>query len=184
MSLLLSLTILLIIIIIAAFIILLNSYRKIKLLNKKNQHLTQLAESHKKELTIKALQLANMNETLLTALKKIKKLPIQKGESNDIKLKRIANDIQKNVKEEARKEFEVRFSELNSLFYKKLLDKSPDLTQTELRICGMLHLNLTSKEIAQINNRNLRTIENTRSNIRKKLALRDDENLVTFLLNI
>lgn len=180
----LALVLLFAIIFIVAFIVCVRKAQKFKELYTVNRQLTELTELREKELAAKALQLANMNETLLSILKKIKKLPIQEGKSNEIMLKSIMRDIQMNLPEEAWKEFETRFSELNSPFYSKLLNMSPDLSPTELKICGMLRLNLTSKEIALISNRSLGTIENSRSSIRKKLDLQDDDNLVAFLINI
>ena len=179
-----SLNLLFIFIIAIAFIVCRRKSNRFKTLYAENQHLSELAELREKELAAKALQLANMNETLVSSLKKIKKLPIREGKTNENKLKSIMSDIQVNLPEEAWKEFETRFSQLNSSFYSKLLDKSPGLSPTELRICGLLRLNLTSKEIALISNRSLGTIENARSNIRKKLDLQDDENLVAFLMNL
>lgn len=174
----------LILIVIIVFIVFVRKSHKYRELYAENRRLAELTELREKELAAKALQLANMNETLSSTLKRIKKLPLQEGKNNENERKRIMSDIQVNLPEEAWKEFEARFSELNSVFYRKLLDKSPELTPTELRICGMLCLNLTSKEIALISNRSLGTIENSRSNIRKKLDLQDDDNLVSFLINI
>ena len=184
MDFLLALILLFAIIFIVAFIVCMRKNHRFKELHAENQQLTELTELREKELAAKALQLANMNETLLSILKKLKKLPIQEGKSNENMLKSIMSDIHMNLPEEAWKEFETRFSELNSPFYTKLLNISPDLSPTELKICGMLRLNLTSKEIALISNRSVGTIENARSNIRKKLDLQDDDNLVAFLLNI
>ena len=42
-------------------------------------------------------------------------------------------------------EFSLRFKEINSEFYDKLLTKYPDLTQSELKLCAYLRLNMTTK---------------------------------------
>nr|WP_321486390.1 hypothetical protein [uncultured Draconibacterium sp.] len=179
-----ALILLLILIISITFIVCVHKNHRLNELYFENQQLAILTELREKELAAKALQLANMNEKLMSTLKRIKKLPIQEGKTNEKERKSIMSDIQLNLPEEAWKEFETRFSELNSVFYRELLDKCPALTPTELRICGMLRLNLTSKEIALISNRSLGTIENSRSSIRKKLDLKDDDNLATYLINI
>lgn len=68
-------------------------------------------------------------------------------------------------------EFELRYGRVLESFYVNLLQKYPDLTPSELRICGFLKMNMSSKEIAMLTNRSIRTIENTRNNIRIKMKL-------------
>jgi len=69
-------------------------------------------------------------------------------------------------------------SGLNTL----LLKKYPNLSQAELKLCALLVLNISSKEIGELTNRSIRTIEFTRFNIRKKMNLSADENLVKHLI--
>jgi DNA-binding CsgD family transcriptional regulator len=51
---------------------------------------------------------------------------------------------------------------------KLLLKKYPNLSLTELKLCALLVLNISSKEIGELTSRSVRTIELTRYNIRKK----------------
>ena len=81
-------------------------------------------------------------------------------------------------------DFENRFIGVYEAFYKKLNAISTDLTPNELIICAMLRLNYTSKEIAYLTNRTVRTIENNRSIIRKKLLLNTEANLQQFIINL
>jgi DNA-binding CsgD family transcriptional regulator len=81
-------------------------------------------------------------------------------------------------------DFENRFVGVYEVFYKKLNTISADLTPNELIICAMLRLNYTSKEIAYLTNRTVRTIENNRSIIRKKLLLNTEANLQQFIMNL
>lgn len=81
-------------------------------------------------------------------------------------------------------EFEKRFDAVNEQFNTLLVARHPELSPAELRICSLLRLGLSSKEIAGITNRTVRTIENSRSIIRRKLSLGNDENLVTYLAGI
>ncbi len=63
-----------------------------------------------------------------------------------------------------------------------LLEKYPDLSPTEIKVCVHLRMNLSSKSIAELTNRSFRTIEYTRGNIRKKMQLDPDENLVKHII--
>lgn len=63
-----------------------------------------------------------------------------------------------------------------------LLKKHPDLSPTELKVSALLSFNLTSNMVAEITGRNVRTIEYTRNNIRKKMKLQPGDNLVNHLI--
>ena len=79
-------------------------------------------------------------------------------------------------------DFENRISTSNEDFYQKLLGAYPDLKPSELKLCSYLRLNLSTKELAEILNKSVRTIENTRFAIRKKMGLRQEDNLVGKLI--
>lgn len=81
-------------------------------------------------------------------------------------------------------EFETRFTGVYEAYYGKLKNLAPELTPNELRICALMRLNISTKEIALLTNRTIGTVDNTRSSIRKKLKLDEEINLQEFLLNI
>jgi DNA-binding CsgD family transcriptional regulator len=81
-------------------------------------------------------------------------------------------------------EFETRFTGIYDDYYDKLKIVAPELTPNELRICALMRLNISTKEIAMLTNRTIGTVDNTRSAIRKKLKLEEETNLQEFLLNI
>jgi len=73
--------------------------------------------------------------------------------------------------------FEEHFDILNDDFIKKLKVRYPTLTFDELKMCALLKMNLSSKEIAQKLNLSLRGIETKRYRIRKKMSLDRKVNL-------
>lgn len=79
-------------------------------------------------------------------------------------------------------EFDIRFKELHTEFYLKIVANYPDLSPVELRIVSLLRLNLTTKEIAEILQRSIKTVENNRVLIRKKMNLDREVNLTSFIL--
>lgn len=71
---------------------------------------------------------------------------------------------------------------LTSSFGVKVTKKETKLTSREIEVCNMIKSGLKSKEIADLLNISLRTIEKHRSHIRKKLGITNKEtNLTTFL---
>ena len=79
-------------------------------------------------------------------------------------------------------DFENRISTYNEDFYEKLLGTYPELKPSELKLCSYLRLNLSTKELAEILNKSVRTIENARFSIRKKMGLGPEDNLVGKLI--
>ena len=79
----------------------------------------------------------------------------------------------------------MRFKEINAGFYDKLLNQYPDLTQSELKLCAYLRLNMSSKEISDLTGQRTETLEKARYRLRKKFELTNSEvNLVSFLSQI
>ena len=72
--------------------------------------------------------------------------------------------------------------------YKDFLDrleaKHPGLTKAEKKLCTMLYINMSSKEIAAITNTTIRTVETSRYRLRRKFDISRDEDIVSFLQKI
>jgi AraC family transcriptional regulator, chitin signaling transcriptional activator len=68
------------------------------------------------------------------------------------------------------------------IIMEKLLKKYPTLSSTELKVSALLSLNLSSREIAKITGRSIRTVEFTRNNLRKKMNCTPGENLVNHII--
>ena len=69
-------------------------------------------------------------------------------------------------------------------FIDRLDQKYPTLTKSEKRLCTMLYINMSSKEIAVISNTTIRSVETSRYRLRKKFNLTRDEDMVNFLRSI
>ena len=78
-------------------------------------------------------------------------------------------------------EFQKTMHEVSEDFAKKLKTRFPNLTKNEERLCTMLKLNLSSKEIAALNNSTIRAVEMGRYRLRKKLNLNQEQNMIDFL---
>ncbi|SRX74699.1 tetratricopeptide repeat protein [Aequorivita antarctica] len=108
-------------------------------------------------------------EDILNDLKEIKLKAAKKETQNaiDYIAKRLKRDTSTNIWEE----FELRFEQVHESFYENLTEKHPDLTSRDKRLCALLKLNLTSKEIAQIAGLSSKSVENARTRLRKKLDI-------------
>ncbi len=69
-------------------------------------------------------------------------------------------------------------------FFRKLNEKFPSLTENDKKLCAMLRLNLSSKEIASIQNIEAKSVDMNRYRLRKKLNISAEEDLNSFLASI
>ncbi len=80
---------------------------------------------------------------------------------------------------------ETGLKEILSPFAKKLSDPMIMLTPSEIQIASMIRQGMSNKEISQILNSSIRTIETHRANIRRKLDLTNKKlNLKSYFSNI
>lgn len=68
-------------------------------------------------------------------------------------------------------------------FFEKILEVSPNLISSELEICALLKLNLTTKEISIATNTTIRAVENKKHRIRKKINLPTETDLNLYIIN-
>ncbi|PVW17291.1 tetratricopeptide repeat protein [Marixanthomonas spongiae] len=143
-----------------------------QLVEAKQKELDSNLQLKNKELIGKAMveiHRTEIIEEILQDLKEVKRKAAKKETQKaiDYIAKRLKRDTNSNIW----KEFEMRFEQVHESFYKNLSEKHPDLTSKDKRLCALLKLNLTSKEIAQITGQSSKSIENARTRLRKKLDI-------------
>lgn len=81
-------------------------------------------------------------------------------------------------------EFKYIFEQANQQFYNALKRKHPDLTSRQSRICALIYLGLSTKEIADVTYREIRSVDSFRNRLRKKLGLAPDADLYAYLVQL
>lgn len=176
---------------ILVLIILLIKYRNRNIKNQlekeklktKMQGLKQNLDAKNKVLIGKAMSEIHRTDSIneiLTDLKKIKLKTISKEiqQAIDIVLKR----LEKNLNTDIWQEFEISFEQVHTSFFDKLTIDYPSLTPKDRRLCALLYLDLSTKEISQITGQSFKAIENARTRLRKKFDLTNEKvNLSTYL---
>lgn len=79
--------------------------------------------------------------------------------------------------------FWARFQEVHPKFLKRMLCIDTNFKSTELILCAYIYLGFSTKEIADYTYKATKTIENNRYNLRKKLGLTPEEDLILWLRN-
>jgi len=146
----------------------------------KNEKLEAEIMLKTKELADTSMQLVERSDALSKVKEELQKLYKNTNENHDIKKTiHLLNDIEKNSA--SWEKFAVHFDEINNNFLKNLKSHFPKLTNTDLKVCAYLQLNLASKEIAQLMNITVRGVEISRYRLRKKLGLNTEQSIAEFL---
>jgi len=136
-----------------------------------------------KELTTNTMFLIKTNKTLNDIrIHLIEALNNKDLLDTQLAINSIINDIKQATRSKIWKEFEIRFQQVHNNFNENLLAKFPKLTALDLRLCALLRLNLTTKEISELTGQRTASLEIARSRLRKKLGITNrSTNLIVFL---
>lgn len=123
-------------------------------------------------LEIKKIQQFQMDQLVKEVIGKLQKLERQTPEeSMKSTINQICSEL-RNTKEESEwKEMTQFIPEFNSYFFQNLLKDFPDLSVNERRLCALLNMNMTSKEISEITKQSPHSINIARCRLRNKLNL-------------
>lgn len=138
------------------------------------------------ELISTSMIILKNNEFNLKIIKKIKEINDEFGLTNKKladQLSELNADISKQLKNEAWQQFKTYFQRINPNFTKKLLNEYPKLTLSEINLAILIRLRLSTKEIAAVTFITPGSVKTARKRLRKKLKLKQTENLTTFLLS-
>ncbi|HSG67143.1 MAG TPA: response regulator [Bacteroidales bacterium] len=138
----------------------------------------------KKIMTENALYITRRTElgnSIIEDLRKINR--ITQNIHCDVILPAISK-LKNLIKGQEWKEFELRFEKEHEKFREHIMKLHPDLTPNELKLCTLLRLSMSSKEISEITDQSVRALETARSRLRNKLGLERSENLVQYLHDI
>lgn len=159
---------------------------KAKAASLQKQNLENELEFKNKELTSNVISLMKKNEMLnkfSTQLLEIRNNVLK--DETKASIYKISKELKQSIESEIWVEFEARFKEVHSEFYRKLMMTYPNLSPNEQRLSAFLRLNMSTKEISGLTGQSISAIEMGRFRLRKKLNISgSDENLITFLSHI
>jgi DNA-binding CsgD family transcriptional regulator len=136
-----------------------------------------------RELTVLALHVAQKNEFIDKMHQKMNTAGMN-AHASDTKdqINKFAAEMRSNVHVESQwTMFQQKFTQLHPEFMRTLSKMYNSLTPTELKICALLKINLSNKEIATMLSVSTHNIEMHRYRIRKKFGLSTQTNLSSFL---
>ena len=152
---------------------------ELRMASESNFKLEKEIEDREKEQKKIALSIIRKNEILSklkASIENLKSKPEKNLKYTDLNSLKILILENLNIENE-RKSFDKYIKELNKSFYKNLEEKYPGLTDNDKKLCSLLRLKLTSKEIASISNISPKSVEVNRYRLRKKMGIKKDEKL-------
>ncbi len=152
---------------------------ELKTIQESNKKLEKEIDEKEKEQKKIALSIIRKNEILSklkAEIERIKSKPEDSLKYNDLNTLKVLILDNLNLDKE-RKSLDKYIKELNKSFFKNLEKKYPDLTDNEKKLCSLLRLKLTSKEIASILNITPKSVEVSRYRLRKKMKIDKQDKL-------
>lgn len=145
----------------------------------RERYLQNEIEFKESQLSTLALQILQRNELM-------QELKLRLDENKQLQEDPVfAKIINKGLNhDEDWRDFNTYFESINQNFYARLKQAYPDISPNDLRLCALIKLNLSSKEMAGILNISPDSVKTARYRLRKKLALNTEDNLADFILRL
>lgn len=145
--------------------------RKSSRIRKREEELTSMNE----KVELRRLQQYKTDRVTEEVIDKLNELSGEiKDPSTKMKINRICSSLLNSKDENEWKNVSRFVPEFNTVFFKKLLADYPDLTVNERRLCALLNLNLSTKEISEITRQSTHSINVARSRLRAKFNISGD----------
>lgn len=140
-------------------------------------------DAKNRELMEFTLNLTKNNEFTIDIKNKLQLVSKLKITNKEVakELSKITNLIDYKIRTRGWDQFNIAFNNVKPNFNKNLLEKYPDLSPAEIKLCLLINLGMSIKDISSLLNLSPDGIKVSRSRLRKKLNLDSTQNLESFL---
>jgi len=150
-----------------------------EILKLRNEKLATELDAQNSKLMFTAAQMAHKNEIISNVKNELKATT-----KEPTKVPQLVRMLNRELEsEDYWKEFNLYFNEVDKDFITAINQKYPTLTQNDLRMCTLIRIQLSTKEIASLLNISVRGVEKGRYRLKKRLNLNNEEDLNKFILN-
>lgn len=186
--------------IIVLLVVFISGYFYLKNRNKQDRQLLKtkeaLVEALEKQKELTAIQFKNDLDHKESQLSAITLQMLQKnellgeiktaiGEPQPISEQQLMKMVNRHFDQNNNwEDFNLYFESINKNFYTRLKQVYPEITANDLKICALIKLNLSIKEMSSILNISPDSVKTARYRLRKKLQMGADENLTDFILSV
>jgi CheY-like chemotaxis protein/DNA-binding CsgD family transcriptional regulator len=140
-------------------------------------------EAKNRELMEITLNLTKNKEFTIDLKNKLQRITTQIHSSKEISIEinKIIELLDEKIRTKGWDQFNIAFHNVKPHFYKNLLEKFPDLSPAETKLCALITLGMSIKDISSLLNQSPDGVKVSRSRLRKKLSLDTNQNLESFL---
>lgn len=150
----------------------------------KNKEMQKEIDLQNRQLTTYTLEKIRFNELISDINSELKQVLLEINPRSKEHKERIQNLLKKLAQLDIHdnwQEFQYYFEQVHPCFYERLEAQFPSLTARDKRLCAFISLGLTTKEIATITFREVRSCESSRNRLRKKLGVSAEVDLTKFI---
>lgn len=148
----------------------------------KSEQLKSDVDHMQQDLVMHALHLAQRTEVLRKTRQELGKVDRSPQRTIRKGIRTVMQSLDDALSDEGVwQTFEQQFRQVHSSFIDTLTKLYPDLSATELKVCALIKIKMSSKEISRILNISPRSVDTYRYRIRQKLGLDADTNLAQFV---
>lgn len=141
-------------------------------------------ENQQRQLTINAINILQLSHLQQSVSDELTALMLHVDPDGKKIIRSINSKLLDKSTERVWSEMEVCFERVHIGFYQRLLGHLPELSLRERRLCAFLRLNMTSKEIASITFQSVNAIDVAKHRVKKKIGIKNDGDLCTFLTSL
>lgn len=139
-------------------------------------------EFRHKELLTYTLNLVQKNTIMMNVREAVLDLSSVPDKDLKSRISRLVKVIDNSLESEKDwDEFRMYFEKVHTSFFENLKARHPELSQGDLKLCALISLNLSMKEMAELMGISPESVKMARHRLRKKLNLATEENLSDFV---
>ncbi len=141
-------------------------------------------DDHMQKLASITLERISKNEQLEEVSTEIKKILLEvspRDKAMQERLRTLLAQITGLKSNSQWEEFQYYFEKVHPSFYSRLDSLHPGLTAKDRRLCALISLGLSTKDIATMTYREVRSVESARNRLRKKMGLEAEDNLFDYM---
>lgn len=152
---------------------------------RRNEEAARELNDNQRSLTAITLEKIKTNQTIDEVIQKVRQVLLSisaRDKENQLHLKSIVAKLSSLDNDVNWNEFQMYFGKVHPGFYQRLEEAHSELTPKDRRLCALIALGLSTKEIASLTFREVRSVETSRNRLRKKMQIASDVNLEDYLL--
>jgi ligand-binding sensor domain-containing protein/DNA-binding CsgD family transcriptional regulator len=154
-------------------------------LEQQRERLGSALDERTKELAEVNLRVAQKNEKLFAVHQQILDILPNASRENYKKLVQLRRSLEEDINQKENwKALETGINLSHDNFLHRFTEKYPKITHKDLKLVAYIRMNLSNKEIANLLNITLRSVESGRYRLRKRLDILKDTNLNDFIMRL